>query len=169
MIRFICILLSTLGLAWFAGSPYYVAYSMKVAADHGDSDKLASYVDFLALQNNAKRALEASIARESKDQDPLVAALGQKLGRLVSGKLIESTITPEGLAKLLRTTQSLNQSTEESSGEENQQTPKGKAVSYGYSSWDRFVIDIPTQTSQATRLILTRQAMSWKLTDLEII
>jgi|GEM_PF-1029658 len=172
MIRFFSVLIIIAGLGWVVGSPYYVAYNMKLAADSQNSDKLASYVDFPQLQANAKQQLDSTIAAQSQGQNPMIAVLGQGLGSLLSDKIIESTITPAGLSELLRGANKVTVKTQ--SGDQQPTAPQSQPtpnndVSFGYKAWDKFTIDIENQTSRLTQLILTRQGVTWKLTDVRFI
>lgn len=176
MIRLAIVLLVTACVAWIAGSPYYTAYQMKQAAHANASEKLAGYVDFPALQENARQNLDTAITHHTKGKDSVLAALGGSIGRLLSDKLVKSTVTPEGLAELLRGSKSLREkshnsesSTEDKEPTEDQEALSKDEIKFGYKAWDRFAIDVRIPKSKITRLILTRQGLSWKLTDIQIV
>lgn len=157
--------LALLGGAVFA-QPYYTAYQMRDAAQARDHARLSSFIDFplvrasLKEQGNqlAKRRVEQEVG-----SGPL-AELGGALGGIFSDKVIEATVTPESLARLLENEQRRNGSSSSGGGEGN---GSDADVRFGYAAWDRFEV-VSTDDDQATRMVLARQGLAWKLVAVEL-
>ena len=77
-------LLALLAAGWWFGSPWWTLWRMREAAEAGDSEALAAYIDFPALRASTREQL----------------GLGP-LGGLVAGPAIDAAISPEALSVAL--------------------------------------------------------------------
>lgn len=74
------LLLALLAAGWWFGSPWWTLWRMREAAEAGDSDALAAYVDFPALRASTREQL----------------GLGP-LGGLLAGPAVDALVSPKAL------------------------------------------------------------------------
>jgi hypothetical protein len=79
-------LLALLVAGWWFGSPWWTLYRMRAAAQAGDSETLAAYIDFPALRASTREQLGSKLG---------------PLGGLVAGPAIDAAISPEALSLAL--------------------------------------------------------------------
>ncbi|HYW17673.1 MAG TPA: DUF2939 domain-containing protein [Allosphingosinicella sp.] len=75
-------LLALLAAGWWFGSPCWTLWRMREAAEAGDSEALAAYIDFPALRASTREQLGRRLG---------------PLGGLVAGPALDAAITPEAL------------------------------------------------------------------------
>lgn len=75
-------LLALAGAGWWFGSPWWTLWRMREAAEAGDAQALAAYIDFPALRASTRRQLGPRLG---------------PLGGLVAGPAIDAAISPEAL------------------------------------------------------------------------
>jgi hypothetical protein len=86
-------------------SPYMAFHSLESAARSGDRDRLEGVVDFPALRENLKSEISAAILAKMRDapeakSNPFVA-LGALLAPATTDRMVDSTITPDGISTIL--------------------------------------------------------------------
>lgn len=165
------VVVAVLFAAAYGASPYWTVRSIRSAAQERDSDRLSTFIDFPSVRESVKSQLMAKFAEEmSKEQDNPFASLGQAMAAGLVGPMVDSLITPEGLARLLDTGKvqgaesagTLQQASATQSGP----SPE-PVVTSGYKSLDMFTIEIvaPDATDKPVRFIFARHGLfSWKLT-----
>lgn len=83
--------------AWYFASPWYTLRQMKAAAQAGDSETFATYVDFPALREDLKAEMRAKmVAAIGKDRSGL-GALGTAIGTAMIGPAVDAAVSPAGL------------------------------------------------------------------------
>jgi hypothetical protein len=82
---------------WYFGSPPYTLSRMKSAAEAGNSDALAGYVDFPALREDLKAELMAKMAAEARKDTSGFGGLGLAFGSAMIGPLVDGFVSPAGL------------------------------------------------------------------------
>jgi len=97
--------LALFGLAYGA-SPYLAVRGFVAAAKQGDAEKLRGSVDFPAVRADLKPQLTAAVATRM-EHDPAMrgnplAGLGAILMPSILDRMIDSVVTPEGIAALVR-------------------------------------------------------------------
>jgi hypothetical protein len=75
-------LLVLLAAGWWFGSPWWTLWRMREAAEAGDSEALAAYIDFPALRASTREQLGSRLG---------------PLGGLVAGPALDAAISPEAL------------------------------------------------------------------------
>ena len=82
--------------------PYFILGEIKSAAKSGDAERLAELVDFPALRENLKAQLNANFMKHmSQDlQGNPFAGLGMMLGTALVDKMVDSFVSPSGLAAI---------------------------------------------------------------------
>jgi hypothetical protein len=76
------LLLLLLAGAWWFGSPWWTLWRMREAAEAGDSEALAAYIDFPALRASTREQLGSRLGA---------------LGGLIAGPALDAAISPEAL------------------------------------------------------------------------
>ena len=97
-------LLLVLALAAYIASPFVYASSLKSAFLSGDSDKLASLIDFVALRESLKEQLTNIITAQSKEtgnQSPF-AALTAFVGPAFLNRAVDTYCTPDAIAAFIK-------------------------------------------------------------------
>lgn len=162
------LVLALVGGALFA-QPYYTAYQMREAAQTGDHERLSSFIDFPLVRASLKDQ-GSQLAQRRVEQEigsgPL-AQMGGALGGLFGDKVIEAAVTPEMLARLMERDQNRNRSPSSGSGGRDNGDDRSSDVRFGYATWDRFEV-VATDEEQATRMVLARQGLAWKLVAVEL-
>ncbi|MEX0899833.1 MAG: DUF2939 domain-containing protein [Gammaproteobacteria bacterium] len=145
-------------LAFVVAQPYITAYRMKLAADAKDSDKLAEFIDFEALRESVRPQVQGRVAGETEglSDDARVQAAIDAIGGAVAGGAVDKYVTPEGIAELMRRS-------EGSAGGESLE------ASAGYRALNRFAVELTdAENGRQVDLILTRQGLGWKLTEVHL-
>jgi hypothetical protein len=70
------------GAGWWLGSPWWTLWRMREAAEAGDSEALAAYIDFPALRASTREQLGSRLG---------------PLAGLVAGPALDAAISPEAL------------------------------------------------------------------------
>ena len=86
---------------WYYASPNWTLDRMRAAAQAGDADRLASYVDFPSLQASMRQELKRQAARQfaGRAGDPRAARSAALADRLIDG-VVRVALTPDALQRL---------------------------------------------------------------------
>lgn len=90
----------------YGASPYVAVRGFVAAAKQGDAEKLRGSVDFPAVRADLKPQLAAAVTTRM-ERDPQMrgnpfAGLGAMLMPSILDRMIDSVVTPEGIATLVR-------------------------------------------------------------------
>lgn len=157
--------LSLLSVAsYVALSPYLALLALKNGVAERDAEKVSKYIDYPSLRESLKGQIERAIRARVGADNPL-AALAAGVALTVADGLVDRLVTPDGLAELMAGQKpALVSPTPQPSG-------TGRALldgaSYGYASFGKFVVDVPTQGGDI-RFVLTRSGIGWKLSRIDI-
>lgn len=155
-----------LGGVYF-GSPYYAVHSLRNAALEADTDKLETSVDFPSVRESLKSQLSASLMShmqsDPKMKDNPFAGLGTLMVPAIVDRAIETFVTPDGIAALIR-------------GQKPNETAKIKEnpdieARSGYISADRFRVRLrnKARNEDGPSLIFERRGFaSWKLIKVQL-
>ncbi|WP_066805589.1 DUF2939 domain-containing protein [Sphingomonas asaccharolytica] len=90
----------------YGASPYVAVRGFVAAAKQGDAEKLRGSVDFPAVRADLKPQLAAAVTtrmeRDPAMQGNPLAGLGKILMPSILDRMIDSVVTPEGIAALVR-------------------------------------------------------------------
>lgn len=152
-------------------TPHLAAARLRAAAQSNDAEGLASYVDFPSLRESARSGLtsriQTELANRSPSQETAYASLGAVLATALINPMVDTLVTPQGLASLMkgekpRNSQPANQGATNDPGFE---------TSYGYEDVDQFVVNVRRKTASdnAVGLVFIRSGLvSWKLSRLRL-
>ena len=89
-----------LGIGIYIASPYLSALSLKRAVQSGNWQEVGRYVDFPAVRAQLKEHMKAQMFKAvmEDNKDNPFAALGVALAANVVDTMVDSLLTPEGLA-----------------------------------------------------------------------
>ena len=157
----------------FFGSPYLAAHNLQTIANSGDVDKLEAVVDFPSVRESLKSQISAAMTKRmasdpSLEESPF-AALGLLMVPAIVEKAVDTYVTPDGVAAMVRGA--------EPGEEQNNQTSgvKGENPDISYShEWlgmDRFRVKMAnakTLEAGPAMLFERRGLISWKLVKIDI-
>lgn len=151
--------------SYVALGPYLTLLKLKNGVAERDAEAVSECLDYPALRQNLKEQVERAIKARVGADTPL-AALAAGVAVTVADGFVDRLVTPEGLAELMAGQKPALLSTSPgSSGATGRALLDG--ATYGYASFDKFVIDVPTQGGNI-RFVLTRSGIGWKLSRVDI-
>ena len=157
----------------YALSPFLAFTMLRRAATSGDRDRLEQFVDFPVVRENLKSQVSAALLT-SMSSDPEIrsnpfALVGAALVPALTDRLIDSIVTPDGIALLLREGKISKSGTlPATSGATG---PAAVQVSYSYRTLDRFRAELRDRDRPDAVIALTlerRGLFGWKLIRLDI-
>lgn len=160
-------------LAWVVASPWLTVYQMKRAADRHDAEALSVHVDYDSLRQGLKRQVSTGIDRAVADDDgnPTAQLSTMVMGAVVD-VMVETFVTPEGLAEMMRHADSDAESGKSPSrgpADHSSRTSTRDRATMAYTSFNRFAVDVRDRHGAEARFILHRQGpVTWKLADILI-
>ena len=158
-------------LLLYGASPYFSFWRFTVALNSRNGARLAAYVDFPAVRESLKQQFRAALHRsQNNDQTKhkkfarLLTALGPSLGDRLSDALVDTYITPIGLADLIANPQAAKDI----------QTSAGKPAVWKSVHWSRaknafftgprdFAVDV-----NGVRLHFRWEGLGWRLRKLDL-
>lgn len=147
----------------YGASPYVAVRGFVAAAKQGDAAKLGASVDFPAVRADLKPQLTAAVTTRM-ERDPHMrgnplAGLGVMLMPTILDRMIDSVVTPDGIAALVRAGKVGRAATSEAA-------PQRVDYDYGYVALDRFAVTLRRKDTlgDPVRLVFERRGLfSWKL------
>ena len=142
-------LLALLAAGWWFGSPWWTLWWMREAAEAGDSEALAAYIDFPALRASTREQLGSRLG---------------PLGGLVAGPAVDAAISPEALRLALGKGRR--------SAEGGTETGRGGGSGGGSAAGD---VDLARTGASEFRvkgkrsdLVFLRHGLGWKLEEIRL-
>ena len=149
------------GAVYLYFTPYLAMKKLQDAAKAGDTQALNELVDFPALRESVKQNVRGAVENSvSRSHNPL-AVLGGMLAGAVAAPLVDTFVTPDGIA-------ALTEGARPGSGPDARThvDTKDVKVKRGYESFDRFVVHFEERDSGRERLalVLRRDGLThWRL------
>lgn len=146
--------------AYTAAGPYLTLSGIRTALETNDPAKLQAHIDFQTLKQNIKDQINAQ-AMQPVIEDPgnPFAAFAAGIVTGMTDKLVDAMISPAGI------TAALSDKGFDGSVFENKHK-LFSATSITYDSIDTASIWIASDNAEPTRLVLTREGINWKLTNI---
>jgi len=165
IIAFICF------IGYLGASPYITIHKIKIGIIEQDSEKLSENIDFPLLRQNLKEQLSAymmtRMAAELKDNP--FGALGVALASKLIDGLIDAFVTPSALASLMEGKKPPKESDiRPLRPTKDKDLEPFKSAKYSFDSINKFSIWVPAEEGGEFRFILTRNGLSWKLSNIVI-
>jgi hypothetical protein len=147
----------------YGASPYLAVRGFIAAAKQGDAAKLRGSVDFPAVRADLKPQLAAAVTTRM-ERDPAMrgnplAGLGEILMPSILDRIIDSVVTPEGIAALVR-------AGKVGHGDAASATPHRVDYDFHYVALDRFDVTLRRQgaVGDPVQLVFERRGLfAWKL------
>jgi hypothetical protein len=86
--------------AWLWITPARAVDTLREAARASDVETLGEVIDFAAVRANLKTDLNEVVTRRTRGNDGLLATLGAAVGGAVVGGLVDTFVSPAGVAAL---------------------------------------------------------------------
>ncbi|MDH3347442.1 MAG: DUF2939 domain-containing protein [Desulfobulbaceae bacterium] len=152
-------------VGYIALAPFLTEKNISMALEQYDAVSLRENVDYPALKQNLTEQFRARM----KDKAPAISKnpLGALAYGLASGlieEMVDSYMTPEGIAQLIRGDAPLSGSNVQRGGKDGGDL--FAEVRHSYDSHNKFSIWVTTDQQQEVRVVLTRKDFSWKLTNI---
>ena len=159
-------------VAYIAAGPYLTLLDIKTGVIEKDSEKLADNIEFSTLRQNIKDQLNAKMMEKAatKIKDNPLAALAAGFATKMVDGMVDSFVTPNGLARVMGGKSLAKPSATDTEASDKPPTKDDlfKNARYAYDSINQFSIWVPNQKGEEVRFILTRDILSWKLTNFVI-
>ena len=169
--------IALLAVGYYFASPYWTIHQIRGAAQAGQGDRLATYVDFPAMRESIKSQLVLMMQKEMQRpemKDNPFAGFGQMLAANMITGMVDSMVTPDAVANMLASGRAPNHApggkvaehAPASAGE--REVPR---VRQGYEGLDTFktILLDPTTDDEMLVAVLSRQGLfSWRLTAVRL-
>lgn len=183
-------------IGYVAVGPFITLHQIKSALETRDQERLSENIDFPTLRQNLKEQFSAMVMKEAVPdmRDNPFGGLALALAPMLINGMIDSLVTPSGLASLMEgktpheyTMQGRESSRIEPLNEERELSKRTlrngppplsepvngkrdpfKEARYTYDSISKFSVWLKGDSDQRVRLVLTRDGLSWKLTNIVI-
>jgi len=167
-ITWIIISLLVVIAGYVAAGPFLTAYSIRTALVEQDTEKLSENINFPELRQNVKEQFRAIMVKKASTelQDNPFAALANGFAAKMADGVVDTVVTPSGLASLMEGKKPSKPSNEDS----NSTSPSKKEnllknARYSYDSMSKFSIWVPNNKGSELRFVLKREGLSWKLVN----
>jgi hypothetical protein len=156
---------------WLYFTPYLALRKIQAAAERGDAETLNEMVDFPAFRESVKQGVRTAVSREISHSDegsgnPFAALGGMIAGALV-GPMVDTFVTPEGIAALTNGIRPDSDGARGGNGGGEERTiDPDVEITREYEGVDRFVIHFVDEKSGKERvaLVMNREGLAdWKL------
>jgi Protein of unknown function (DUF2939) len=150
-------------------SPYLTLYQMYQSVERKDIQGIASHVDFPALRTSVKTNMQEIVTKEtSGQQNPLLNILGSVVNGFVLDPVVDTVVTPEGVAALLE-----GQRLQLGGNDKEAQFSEKAAnvdVQAEYESFNQFAVSVKPKGEDTTpvTLLLSRDGLSWKVSGVRL-
>jgi hypothetical protein len=149
----------------YLASPYVTLWQVQRAIDAKDASALSEYIDFPSVRESLKDQVNAKMAREM-EKSPRgsngFAGLALLFGPVVVDRLVDSYVTPAGMASILDG----NARAAPGSGNDSAAKRGDGEVTRTYRDLDRFDLVRTTADGKEVRMVLRRHGLfTWKVSE----
>ena len=152
---------------WLYFTPHLAAKRLQEAAKAGDHQALAQLVDFPAVRASVKAEVREAVSGELGEERNALASLGAALAGMVVEPLVDSFVTPEGIASAVR-----GERPSLGSGEKRvKKEARDLVATRGYEGAGTFVIHFRDRDDGRERmaLVMRRHGIAdWKLAAIRL-
>lgn len=161
-----------LSVAYIVATPYITLQQMKSAMDDQDSETLSEYIDFSRVRASLKEQINAMFAEEMAKKgmrDSPYAAFGAALAVAMTDKMVEVYVSPTGLRQMMAG-QAPKAPARPAGTDESQEASRQKEplenITTAYDGINRFVVTVKAENGKSILLVLHRDGLGWKVTDI---
>lgn len=166
-----------LAIVYLFASPYIALHQIKNAAQKGNSDELASYIDFPSVRQSFKDQLNAQMVKEmanQKNDNDGFAALGAMFASVMVDKMVDALVTPQGMTLMLQGKDFKQSELNRNPSEVKEDMPSSNEnidYSLSYQSFNRVNVTLHNkqkpEKGNAT-VKMERDGLSWKIKAFEV-
>ena len=155
-------------------TPHLAVLNMKKAVEENDAERLSYYVDYPSLRESLKGTITATLANKigTSPNRGFGEAIGAVFAVAFMNPLIDSVVTPEGLAALMKRKINKERGTELPETKRNSaQNQSYGDTSMGYKGFDQFIVKFHGEnpSEEPVQFIFKRKGiLSWKLSALRL-
>jgi len=158
--------------AWVAAGPWLAIDAIGDAIQANDAAALSRQVDFPALRTSLKRQVADRVVRSAGAdvQASALGALGLRLATGATSVAVDATVNPMGLAALLEGRAVWHQVGGDLAPVDPEAPERSpfEGASYRYESLSRFTATMPVEAGGSLVVVLSRQGLRWRLTDVRL-
>ncbi len=170
---FVVVVLALVG--WIAAGPFLTVNAIREAVAAEDTAALQEHVDFPAVRSSLRAQVEDTVARNAgidAERNPL-GALALGLANRAAGGVVDVLATPAGIGAILQGRGVLHRL---SGGGVSKDDPYAHSppadplrdAKYRFESPSRFTATVLTADGDPVVFVLTRDGLSWKLSDIRL-
>lgn len=152
-------------IGFFVSGPYRALKGLQTAIAFDDANALNAYVDFETLRANLKRQLNARTQAKLNAALPngLLSQIASGIAGSVTDAAVDELVTPTGLNQLVLGASLIGgQLQGQATGTLAQRFESGSG---SFEASDRFVYTIRATPNRELTLVLTRNGLGWRLTN----
>jgi len=86
---------------WFYATPYIALYQFRKVVEARDTVAISKHINFPALRESLKSGLASESGKQSAGDSNPLKALKSALAGAVTDQMLESLVTPEGIAAMM--------------------------------------------------------------------
>ncbi len=158
----------------YCALPYFAVYQFRSALKGQDLQQLSGYVDFFALRQNVKEQLKAAMLKSMKEgsDDPGFLAFGPTLAGSLAERMVDASITPEGLAAFIKSgppgPHEPRPGTHARAAADSKDLDPWEGAHCGFQSLSEFVVHMKNDRGEAVSLTFLRNGLSWRLWNIQL-
>jgi hypothetical protein len=161
-----------LAVGWVSYTPYLAVEQMRQAAENRDAVTLSQYINYPAVRESLKANLNAKMVAEigkRDDKNPFVL-IGAALATSFIGPFVDSLVTPDGMAMMMRGDKPSFDKSRPSSTSVSASDALPTTTTMGYESFDEFVVkNKKAGEAEPVVLIFRREnIVNWKLSAIRL-
>ncbi len=154
---------------WLYFTPHLAVKRLQEAAEAGDREALAELVDFPSVRASVKEEVRSAMAEQiDKQGDNPFARFGAALAGMMVDPLVDSFVTPGGIAAAVR---GERPSVGKEGRERAEKAARDVEVTRGYEGVDTFVLHFRDKDDGKERmaLVMRREGLAeWKLSAIRL-
>jgi hypothetical protein len=168
ILAIVILLLAALAAYAIAG-PYIALHQIKIGVAQRDAAKLSTHIDFPTLRANLKQQFAAKIMKKapSQFQDSPVASWIMDLGSKLIDGMVDTYITPEGLASMMEGKQPTLLPLDGGKPRNPEQELRLlKDARHSFDNPSQFSVWVKERHGGEIQFVLTRDGLTWKLNNI---
>ncbi len=158
-------------VAYTVAGPYITVHQIRIGVEKQDLEKLSENIDFPLLRQNLKEQLNALMMKEivAELEDNPFSALALGLAPKLADGMVESFITPAGLANLMEGNKPTQGDVSKPLNEPNASRRQlFENARYAFDSTSKFSVSVIDGNGEEVRFVLNRNGLHWKLSNIVI-
>jgi len=162
-------------VAAYLASPYWTLHRIRSAADDGQGDRVAAYVDFPAVRESLKQQLSMAMNKrvDSRAQDSPLASVGQAFARQMINSVVDAMVSQESISTMIRSGKAPRALPEAKADGVPASSPKPRELRVRRSFQDlntfqAALVDHDTNADVMTVVLSRDGLLTWKLTAITI-